>query len=45
MNNIILATSSAAVEQRIRRSIGLHYNGSLRRWHDEIMLTDPSLAV
>lgn len=45
MSNIILATSSAAVEQRIRRAIGPHYNGSLRRWHDEIMLTDPARAV
>ncbi len=45
MSNIILATSSAAVEQRIRRAIAPHHNGSLRRWHDKIMLTDPARAV
>ena len=45
MSNVILATSSAAVEQRIRRAIGPNLNGSLRRWHDELMLTDPARAV
>jgi pilus assembly protein CpaE len=45
VTNVVLATSSAAVEQRVRRALGPHQNGTLRRWHDEIMLTDPSRAV
>jgi len=45
VSNVVLATSSAAYEQRVRRALGGDLNGTLRRWHDEIMLTDPSLAV
>lgn len=45
MTDVVLATSSAAIEQRIRRALGPHSNGTLRRWHDEIMLSDPDRAV
>jgi len=45
MSNIVLATSSAAYEQRVRRAFGSEVGGTLRRWHDEIMLTNPARAV
>ena len=45
MSNIVIATSSAAYEQRVRRAFGTEIGGTLRRWHDEIMLTNPSRAV
>ena len=45
MSNIVLATSSAAFEQRVRRALAGDVGGTLRRWHDEIMLTNPSRAV
>lgn len=45
MSNIVIATSSAAYEQRVRRAFGNEIGGTLRRWHDEIMLTNPSRAV
>jgi pilus assembly protein CpaE len=45
MTDVVLATSSAAIEQRVRRALGPLHNGALRRWHDDIMLTDPARAV
>jgi pilus assembly protein CpaE len=45
MSKVVLATSSAGFEQRVRRAFAGESNGTLRRWHDDIMLTDPSRAV
>jgi pilus assembly protein CpaE len=46
MSKIVLATSNAGYEQRVRRAVfGGESNGTLRRWHDDIMLTNPSRAV
>lgn len=45
MTNIVLATSSAAFEQRVRRALGGELNGSLRRWHSEVMFLDSLAAV
>jgi pilus assembly protein CpaE len=45
MSSIVLATSSAAFEQRVRRALGGQLNGSLRRWQSEIMYMDSLAAV
>lgn len=45
MSSIILATSSAAFEQRVRRALGGDLNGTLRRWQSEIMYMDSLAAV
>ena len=46
MTKIVLATSNAGYEQRVRRAaFGAESNGTLRRWYDNIMLTNPSRAV
>lgn len=44
MSSIILANSSAAFEQRVRRACG-DTNGPLTRWHEEIASTDTIRAV
>jgi pilus assembly protein CpaE len=44
MSSILLATSSAAFEQKVRRALGSEANGSLRRWYSENALLD-SLAT
>ena len=45
MSDIVLATSSAAYEQRVRKALAGEVPGTLRRWYDEIMLTNPARAV
>ncbi len=45
MSHVVLATASAAFEQKVRKALGGDLNGTLRRWHDEIMLTNPTRAV
>lgn len=45
MTQVVLATTSAAFEQRVRRAFGSDIGGTLRRWHDEIMLSNPARAV
>lgn len=45
MSHVVLATTSAAFEQRVRRATGADLNGTMRRWHDEIMFIDATRAV
>ena len=45
MSSIVLATSSAAFEQKVRRALGFDSNRSVERRHSENMFTDPSAAT
>jgi pilus assembly protein CpaE len=45
MSGIVLATPSVAFEQRVRRAYGGELNGSLARWHDDVMFVDTDKAV
>ena len=45
MSTIILVTSSAGFERRMRRAFTGELSGTLRRWHDDIMLTEPARAI
>ena len=44
MGTVVLATSSAAFEQKVRRAFGTSINGSVQRQHSEGMFSD-TLAV
>ncbi|MCL1594193.1 MAG: AAA family ATPase [Actinomycetia bacterium] len=45
MSSIVLATSSAAFEQKVRRAFGNEVNGSLQRRHSEGMFEDSPMAA
>lgn len=45
MSRIVLATPSLAFEQRARRSFGGELNGTMTRWHDEVIFADAGKAV
>jgi pilus assembly protein CpaE len=45
MSSVVLATSSAAFEQKVRRSFGSEVNGSLQRRHSEGMFNDSLTAA
>ncbi len=45
MSSVVLSTSSAAFEQKVRRSLGDELNGSLQRRHSEEMFVDPLSAA
>jgi pilus assembly protein CpaE len=45
MTTIVLATSSAAFEQRVRRALGNTANGSLTRYQPALLAIDPAAAA
>ena len=45
MTAIVLATSSAAFEQRVRRALGSAANGSLTRYQPALLAIDPAAAA
>ncbi len=45
MTAIVLATSSAAFEQRVRRALGGSLNGSLQRYQPALLAIDPVAAA
>jgi pilus assembly protein CpaE len=45
MSSIVLATSSAAFEQKVRRALGFDVDRSVERRHSENMFVDPLVAA